>query len=331
MRTDRPTTPGENADLARPEAAPSADLRQRSDRLSPGHPSSPIEADGRRKPPAPRLQDMALPEPLTDAEHAEHVKEVRDRLEKARADGLATDQQHTIDPDRQRWSRDRRDLHRQITDTIYARAGHVPTERQAIVAGGLGGAGKSTVLEGYAGIDRSKYLTINPDAIKAEMAGRGAIPHVEGLSPMEASDLVHEESSYIAKRLARRAQSEGKNIIWDITMSSQASTEGRIDDLRSAGYASIQGIFVDIPVETAVTRSDARHREGQDDYSIGKGFGGRFIPAEVIKAQADSEWGSVNRKTFETVKHRFDAWARYENSGAIPVLADAGPNEEETS
>ena len=38
------------------------------------------------------------------------------------------------------------------------------------MAGGLGGAGKSTVLEKYAGIDRSKYLTINPDDIKEEMA-----------------------------------------------------------------------------------------------------------------------------------------------------------------
>ncbi len=72
---------------------------------------------------------------------------------------------------------------------------------------------------------------------------------------MEASDLVHEESSYIAKRqLALRAQADGKNIIWDITMSSDKKTSERIDELRSAGYSSVEGIFVDIQVETAVTR-----------------------------------------------------------------------------
>jgi predicted ABC-type ATPase len=197
------------------------------------------------------------------------------------------------------------------------------------MAGGLGGAGKSTVLEEYAGIDRSKYLTINPDDIKEEMASRGLIPHVHGLSPMEASDLVHEESSYIARRLALRAQAEGKNIIWDITMSSHKKTAERIDQLRSAGYSRIEGIFVDIPVETAVTRVAARHREGHDDYRAGRGFGGRFVPAGVIERQADPEWGSVNRKNFEVVKHRFDAWARYENSGAAPVLAEATKTAEE--
>ena len=75
---------------------------------------------------------------------------------------------------------------------------------------------------GFADIDRSQYLTINPDNIKEELAKRDLIPKVEGLSPMEASDLVHEESSHIAKQLAMRAQADGKNVIWDITMSSTA-------------------------------------------------------------------------------------------------------------
>jgi len=45
---------------------------------------------------------------------------------------------------------------------------------------------------------------------------------------LEASDLVHEESSHIAKQLALRAMPEGKNVIWDITMASRESTERRI-------------------------------------------------------------------------------------------------------
>ena len=74
-------------------------------------------------------------------------------------------------------------------------------------------------LQQHAGIDWSQYLMINPDDIKEEMARRGMIPEIDGLSPMEASELVHEESSYLASQLAIRAQADGKNLIWDITMS----------------------------------------------------------------------------------------------------------------
>ena len=339
--TDQPRVPDDLPDHeALPERAGDRDeLRQRLQRLPPGHPSSPIEADGTPKPPEPGLRcrgpSDARPaqdadwRPLTHAEYAEHVTKVRERLDKARADGFSTDQKHTIDPAREVWSDQRDALHDSIIDDIYARAFDVPCERRAIMAGGLPGAGKSTILERHAGIDRSQYLTINPDDIKEEMARRDMIPPVTGLSPMEASDLVHEESSHVAKRLARRAQADGKNVIWDVTMSSRVSTEWRIDTLRAAGYSRIDGIFVDIPVEISATRADSRHREGEDNYQTGVGMGGRFIPAEMVKAQADPEWGSRNRKTFEEVKHNFDTWFRFDNSGATPVLAEAGRREED--
>ena len=46
---------------------------------------------------APADDDRILP--LTDKEWAEHVTEVRDTLDKARAAGLTTDRLYTIDPD----------------------------------------------------------------------------------------------------------------------------------------------------------------------------------------------------------------------------------------
>lgn len=224
-------------------------------------------------------------------------------------------------------------IHRDLVDDLYASAADVPCERKAIMAGGLGGAGKSTVLDKHAGIDRSQYLTINPDDVKVEMASRGLIPELDGLSPMEASDLVHAESSYVSKRLARRAMDDGKNIIWDITMSSPPSTGQRLDDLDRAGY-STRGIFVDIGLREAVQRADARHRGGHEDYRAGIGFGGRYVPPEVIEAQADPEWGSGNRHTFEDAKQRLTDWAVYDNSvpGRAAVLIEAkhgGKREEE--
>jgi Zeta toxin len=223
------------------------------------------------------------------------------------------------------WTIERQLVQRDLVDDLYASAADVPCERKAVMVGGLGGAAKAIVLEKRAGVDRSKYLTIKSDDIKEAMAGRGLIPVIAGLSPMEASDLVHVESSYVAKRLARRAMDDGKNLIWDITMSSISSTEDRLDDLDRAGY-STNGIFVDIDISEAVRRADTRHRLRHEDYRAGVGFGGRYVPPEVIEAQADTEFGSVNRRAFELVKGRFAEWALYDDSvaGRGPVLIDAG-------
>ncbi len=237
-------------------------------------------------------------EPLTDAEYAEHVRDVRERLDQARQQGRATNEEYTIDTRGEVWLEQRETFHDALIDELYAHAAKAPAEHKAIIAGGLPGAGKSTVLERYAGIDRSCFLTIDPDKVKEELARHDLIPVVEGLSPMEASDLVHEESSHIAKRLARRAQADGKNVIWDITMSTTVSTEQRIEALRACGYTHIEGIFVDIPLDTSEERATVRHRMDQDEYHAGKGQGGRLIPADLTSNSGDPDWGSVNRRTF---------------------------------
>src|SRR5262249_42597187 len=148
---------------------------------------------------------------------------------------------------------------------------------------------------------------------------------VDGLSPMEASDLVHEESSRIAKRLAHRAQGEGMNLIWDVTMSEQPSTRARLDSLRGAGYTEVDAIFVDIPIAVSVSRAEARYREGNEDFRTDTGLGGRYVPPELIQGQSDAEWGSQNRRTFESLKDRFDGWLRFDNSadGQRATIVDA--------
>jgi Zeta toxin len=309
------------------------DLSRRLASLPDGHPSSAYAADGSRRQPAVSLRDLETDvdegptdrvRPLTDAEWSDHVRDVRVSLEKAHTDGLATDRRYAIDEDGEAWLPSRREVHEMIIDDLYSEASEVPCEHKAILAGGLAGAGKTTVLAEQAGIDRSQYLTINPDDIKLEMAKRGLIPTIDGLSPMEAADLVHEESSHIAKQLAIRARADGKNLIWDITMSSRSSTERRIDDLRASGYTTVDGIFVDIPVDVSITRADARHRQDQEKHRNGDGLGGRYVPPEVTTAQADPQWGSRNRRTFEDLKPCFDQWTRFDNSvdGANAILAE---------
>jgi predicted ABC-type ATPase len=246
-------------------------------------------------------------------------------LSDAKKQGLDTDRLHTDPPDHKSWTTERVVAQREIIQDLYHDSGDVPCHGEAVLAGGLGGAGKGTVLAKYAGIDTAKYLVIDPDRIKEQMAERGMIPKVEGLSPMECSVLVHEESSWIAANLAKRAYAEGRNVIWDITMSSLESTERRIDDLRTAGYHDLTGVFVDIPAEQSVQRALGRYQAGMERYGNGVGQGGRYVPPAVILAQRAADGQTVNRQVFETVKPRFDRWAVFDNSrdGERPVLTDS--------
>jgi len=301
----------------RPEnpATSRTDLRDRFNNLAPGHPSSPWDEHGAPRPPVPRLADLERAEPpLTDAAYAVHRREVAKSLREAHDAHKAVKDQQTLNPDKDIWTDDRIARQDEVIKDLYASAEHVPCERKAIIAGGLGGAGKTTVLTEHAGVDLSTYFTINPDRCKEELAQHKMLPEIQGLSPMEASSLGHEESSFIARRLALRAYAEGKNVIWDITMSRPDSAISRINELRSAGYEHIEGIFVDIPVETSVARSEARHRRGHDQYLAGEGLGGRYVPAELIRSQADSEYGSINRRAFESAKPLLDEWVIFDNS-----------------
>ena len=298
--------------LERVSASGREGLAERLSHLQAGHPSSPYDEDGNPRPPEPRLSDLETPEPpLSDADYAAHREKVISFLKETHE---ATNEKSTINPDKDIWTDSRVAQQDEILRKAYDSAADVPCERKAIIAGGLGGAGKTTVLGTLAGVDLSQYVTINPDNCKEELARHDMLPTVAGLSPMEVSGLGHEESSYIAKRLAMRAYAEGKNVIWDITMSKPESAISRIGELRSAGYQQVDGVFVDIPVETSVARSDARHRRGHDLYLAGHGLGGRFVPPEVIRAQADPEYGTVNRKAFESAKPYFDNWVIYDNS-----------------
>jgi len=278
------------------------DLADRLARLPDGHPSKP----GR---PTDEGSDVRR---FTDTEHTAHVADVRARLADAAASGIDTRVLYTVDRKHEIWSDERDARHDALISRLYAQSASVPWEHRAVVAGGLPGAGKTTVLAQH--LDLSSYLVINPDLIKEEMARGRLLPQVRGLSPMESSMLAHEEASHIAKRLAHRAQAEGKNIAWDMTMSKTGTCTDRIAALRAHGYTQIHAVFVDISIAASLGRADSRHRQGHDDFRAGAGLGGRFVFREMILAQADNDWGSFNRANFERIKGLCDSWSRYDNS-----------------
>lgn len=265
--------------------------------------------------------------PMTDDEYKAHTDMVTAFAMGPLVEKYATDQTHT-DADGS-WSKERRQMHEKIARELYAKAAHVPNERRAVIAGGLGGAGKTTVLKGHAGINPDDYLTLNPDDVKELMAERGLVPDVPeypNLSPMERSTLIHEESGRITELMADMALRDGKNMMWDITMASGKSVSKRVNALKAAKFKEINAVFVDIPVEVSVKRAMGRYRSGADRYRAGKGLGGRFVPPHIIRKQRTDSGETVNRGVFEGLKDEFTNWSAYDNSvdGRAPQLIEKG-------
>ena len=126
------------------------------------------------------------------------------------------------------WTAERNMDQGALVASMYEQAASVPCERKAVMAGGLRGADTAGALT-QAGIDATCYLSISIDAILAwRWPSRRLIPHVDGLTPLEAADLVHVEAQFLAKRLGLRALADGRNVIWDISMAAQHAVESWI-------------------------------------------------------------------------------------------------------
>lgn len=244
-------------------------------------------------------------------------------------DTVATHKTHS-NGERGQWTPERAELHRQIVNDLWRDAANVPNEGKALFSGGLSGAGKTTVLEQYAGVDLERYFVLNVDDIKELMAQRGMVPEVKGLSPMEASTFVHVEATHIAKILLDMAKAEKKNVLRDVTMAGAGNgattAKERVDELIEAGY-TVDSVFVDIPVALSQQRVLSRHRKGMEEHAAGKGLGGRYVPLGVVKENAPKEgspYMSSNRQVFEDLKPLFGNWRIYDNSvnGRAPELID---------
>jgi len=203
----------------------------------------------------------------------------------------------------------------------------VPHEGKCLISGGLGGAGKSTVLRDCLGIDENSYITVNADDIKEIMAERNMIPTFKGLTPMECSELVHEEASFLSKEILGDLTESKANVILDITMSSYGSVEKRCKLLKSRGYSSIQPVFVDISPETSKERAVRRYSRGMEKYTVKhKGCGGRPLPGHVISSNlTEGAYRSKNAETLVALANDglfTETPIVYDNEGSGPVKVD---------
>lgn len=224
-----------------------------------------------------------------------------------------------------RWKTARAKQHRAIVNDLMKRHSAVPANGQAIMAGGLIGAGKTTTLQNAAGVKPSDYISINSDVIKEEMAARGMIPQIPNqpdLSPLDHATLVQRESLHIADMWLAEAIRQRKNAIFDASMNAGWPTQSRLQMLKQGGY-HVTGVFIDVPVDLAARRSTERYKQDHLAWMNGQGHGGRPIPSSLILGQRSGK-SSHNRSTFNSMRSQFDAWQLYDNSGAKPTLVSRG-------
>ena len=222
---------------------------------------------------------------FSDEEYRSHVDAVEERLDQLRQQGVDSRTLcGQLDGGWVRWSAERRAQHRQLLRDLWEKeASQVPREGKALFVGGLDGAGKTTLQRNPdSALNADQYLAVDPNRIKEAMAERGMIPHVDDLSPMEASPLVHEEASELAERLAQKAYHENCNVLWEIDMISAKPVTDRADALRNAGYGQVDAAFADATVDIARQRAMLRHRHREEAYRRGQGYGGRITPQAVF-------------------------------------------------
>lgn len=184
------------------------------------------------------------------------------------------------------WTSERNAEQGRLVTKMYTASAGVPCDRQAIMAGGLPVADRLRAAA-QSGADLSQYLPVNVEAVLEEMAACGVIPEVAGLSPTEASGLAHAEAQFIAKRIAMLAVADGRNLLLEVSFAARISTDSWMSAMRASGY-TIAGVFAEISIEESARRADAAHRRGQEELLAGQGHGGRYIPADAIRALTDT-------------------------------------------
>lgn len=189
-----------------------------------------------------------------------------------------------------RFTAERQQLHDEIVGKIVS--GHAKQESPSFVMLGGGPASGKTKAAQAAEREFADAIKIDPDAIKA------MLPEYAQMTAEQAAGFVHEESSYISKRVMDAALESRAHIILDaVGNNSVESVLAKIEKARSADYG-VHGRYVTIPTEEALARALARGIRS-----------GRVVHPEVIE-----KLHSGVSNVFPQVMHEFDSAALYDNA-----------------
>lgn len=283
-----------------------------------------------------KSRGQALPgtwKPWTPDEHASHARYAEDSLTRALGSGQATTATETYDGNGQVWKPERAAVHKDIVDGYMRKAEKVPSGHRAILVGGIPAPARSAV--GRQAAPERDFLHVNTDDIKEELAARGMVPEVRGLSPMEASPLVHGEAGHVADLVTREALRRGKNVAVHTAMSDPDAIKAHADRFRAAGH-TVHGVFVHTPVDKAVGSAASRHRSGHEAWRQQKSNGAKYVTPGLLHAAEAAPGSSVNAGAFEAAKPHLGSWEHWDATGTprktaahVPARAAAIPSPEE--
>ena len=206
------------------------------------------------------------------------------------------------------WNDDRVKLHNEIIAKILTpekvkackpKNGEKP---KFVMFGGRGGSGKSWFTDKARAekegrkvmFDSDNYLILDADEIKK------ALPEFKGWNAGE----VHEESSYLNKKLKSMAMALGLNIIIDGTMNYDPEKPDKVKnemlDAKSKGY-SLEAHYMFTPIQKSCINAMNRFKTKNGDYS------GRLVPTDILLGMQDNE------KSFDSVKDIVDDWTFRDN------------------
>ncbi|MBV9795423.1 MAG: zeta toxin family protein [Actinobacteria bacterium] len=207
------------------------------------------------------------------------------------------------------WTAGRNQQLGELIAEVFRTADPVPREYRAVIAGGPPGADKTAALDQH-GVDRSQFLTVSVNDVLNRMAARALIPVVADRPPLAGAELVHTEAQHVAKRIGLAAVNDGWNVILDVTLASRPSAESWTYALRFSDY-SITAVYAGLNIEESVRRSAAAYQRAEEEYRQGRGYGGRYLPPDAIRA-LDGPAATAARDSIRWV------------SGAEPASVTAG-------
>jgi predicted ABC-type ATPase len=163
-------------------------------------------------------------------------------------------------------------------------------QKMAIVTMGAPASGKSSMLRG---IDPTKFVKVDPDAIKEK------IPEYKDATKPEstyrgAAAMVHEESSDIAKKILAGAIAQNKHVIVDGTGANAESMKKKIGKLKEAGY-HVHLMYAHLDdADEGVKRINQRAESS-----------GRYVPEKFARA------------AYKTIPHNFQTIAQSADSFVV--------------
>lgn len=186
---------------------------------------------------------------------------------------------------------ERQALHDKIINDIVV--GHKAQKNPAFVMLGGGPASGKTKAAEAAEKEFPDAIKIDPDEIKK------SLPEYHTQGPETAAAHVHEESSYLAKRVQAEALKSKSHVVLDaVGDSSVTNVKSKIDQAHAAGYTA-HARYVTVPTSVAQERAHARGVKS-----------GRVVPPEVIK-----HLHSGVSRVFPKIVDHFDTASLHDNSG----------------